>query len=123
MKEQGKVLGIAEGSPASGTQAGGAERKDGQGRTDSGHRGASVTSADGAPSALLCPSQGDTPVPARGVPENTQQGGGFSLSQDTEPSARPRVICTPPVWDLQRAGKNRSTNACKGMEKRARKNP
>lgn len=42
---QGRVRAIAEGSPASGTQVGGAERRDGQGGTDSRHKGASAARA------------------------------------------------------------------------------
>lgn len=99
------------GPPASGAQVGGAERKDGQGRIDSGHKAASTTRAacvPSAPPALPCPSQGDTPASARGVPENIQQGGSFPLSQDTETSTRSRAsgrtaallgyFYTVPLW-------------------------
>lgn len=94
MKEQvmqGRVRAIAEGSPASGTQVGRAERKEGQGRTDSRHKGASATRADSVPStssALPCPSQGNTPAAARGVPENTQQRRGLPSTPRTETSTR-----------------------------------
>lgn len=71
LKEQvlkGRVRAIAEECPASGTQVGGAERRDGQGRTDRGHKGASATRA-------VCPRHCQlSPARARGTHLPRQEG-------------------------------------------------
>lgn len=54
---QGRVWAVAEGSPARGTQVGGAGRKDGQGGTDRRQKGASATRADCVPLGTHLPRQ------------------------------------------------------------------
>lgn len=119
---QERVQAIAEGPPPSGTRVGGAEGRDGQGRTDSGQKGASATRADCVPSALPappCPARaGGTHLPRQQESQKIHSKEGASpqaRTQRHQPDLVPAagrqlswVISTPPLCDVQRAVKNRN---------------